>query len=243
MSLSYHETSMEVHSLENDSSENDRSEKYGSAKYASAIKGLKISGPDMITKAENPVDSLAVTDLSAITQAYFEIAHLKNMFRQGWLKREISENICESVAEHSFGVAMLSMLLLPQRPELDALKVIRFALIHDLGEVYAGDVTPHDGVPKVDKVKMEQVAVEQILGKLAAGQDLLAAWHDYESQATPEARFVKEVDRLELVMQTAIYQQSTGLDGTEFYRGVADVIKSSPVIEEFQALRAAFDPS
>lgn len=237
---------MEVNSLgidskEIDSSGIDSSEKYGSEKYASEIDGLKLKGPNMITKADNPIDSLTGTNLSAVTKAYFEIAHLKNMFRQGWLKREISQNICESVAEHSFGVAMLSMLLLPQRPELDALKVIRFALIHDLGEVYAGDVTPQDGVPKVDKVKMEQIAVEQILGKLTAGQDLLASWHDYESQATPEARFVKEVDRLELVMQTAIYQQSTDLDGTEFYRGVAEVIKSSPVIEEFEALRAVFD--
>ena len=237
---------MEVRILEivdsvKDRPEKNSSEKDGSGRYSSAVDGLKLKGPDMITKADNPIDSLAASDLSAITKAYFEIAHLKNMFRQGWLKREISQNICESVAEHSFGVAMLCMLLLPQRPELDALKVIRFALIHDLGEVYAGDITPHEGVPKADKVKMEQVAVEQILGKLTAGQDLLDSWHDYESQATAEAQFVKEVDRLELVMQTAIYQQSTDLDGTEFYRGVAGVIKSSPVLEEFQALRAAFD--
>nr|MBC8271481.1 HD domain-containing protein [Gammaproteobacteria bacterium] len=73
----------------------------------------------MITKAENPLDSLADVELSAISKAYFEIAHLKHMFRQGWLKREISQSICESVAEHSFGVAMLCLLLLPQRPELD----------------------------------------------------------------------------------------------------------------------------
>ena len=96
---------------------------------------MELTGPPMITKADNPLDSLAGVELSAISKAYFEIAHLKHMFRQGWLKREISQSICESVAEHSFGVAMLCLLLLPQRPELDALKVIRFALIHDLGEI------------------------------------------------------------------------------------------------------------
>jgi len=227
MLIKYHETSMEVFRLEKTSANTGR---------------LKIEGLDMVTKADNPLDLSKGMELSAITSAYFEIAHLKNMFRQGWLKREISESICESVAEHSFGVAMLCLLLLPQRPELDALKVIRFALIHDLGEVYAGDITPQDGVLKADKVKMEKAAVEQILGKLADGHELLASWHDYETQLSAEARFVKEVDRLELVLQTAIYQQSTDLDGAEFYRGVVDVIKSSPVLEEFQALRAAFDP-
>jgi len=219
-------TSLEMSSLEIEGSKSEN---------------LALQAPPMITKAANPIDSVAGLVLSDTASAYFEIAHLKNMFRQGWLKREISESICESVAEHSFGVAMLCLLLLPQRPELDALKVIRFALIHDLGEVYVGDITPQDGIPRADKMKMEQAAVEQILGKLTDGSELLASWHDYESQSSPEARFVKEVDRLELVMQTAIYQQSTDLDGTEFFQGVTDVIKTSPVLEEFQALRATFD--
>ena len=195
----------------------------------------------MITKADNPLDSLAGVELSAISKAYFEIAHLKHMFRQGWLKREISQSICESVAEHSFGVAMLCLLLLPQRPELDALKVIRFALIHDLGEVYVGDITPQDGVAKADKDKMEAAAVLQILGKLEHAEGLISSWHEYEVQQCAEAQFVKEIDRLELVFQTAIYQQNADLNGAEFYLGVSSVIKSSPMLEEFEALRAVFD--
>ncbi len=202
---------------------------------------VEFKSPPMITKADNPLDSLAGVELSAISKAYFEIAHLKNMFRQGWLKREISQSICESVAEHSFGVAMLCLLLLPQRPELDPLKVIRFALIHDLGEVYVGDITPHDGVSKADKDKMEAAAVLQILGKLEHAEGLIESWYEYEAQKCDEAQFVKEIDRLELVLQTAIYQQNTDLDGAEFYRGVTSVIKSSPMIEEFEALRAVFD--
>ena len=202
---------------------------------------LALQGPPMVTKAANPVDSLADIELSGVSRAYFEISHLKNMFRQGWLKREISEAVCESVAEHSFGVAMLCLMLLPQRPELDPLKVIRYALIHDLGEVYAGDITPHDGIAKADKVKMEEAGVLHILGKLTNGDGLISDWYDYESQENGEAQFVKEVDRLELILQTAIYQQTSELDGTEFFRGVArDVIKSSPVLEEFQALRSGF---
>ena len=54
---------------------------------------------------------------------------------------------------------------------------------------------------------------------------------------------MKEIDRLELVFQTAIYQQNADLNGAEFYRGVSSVIKSAPMLEEFEALRAVFDPA
>ena len=69
-------------------------------------------------------------------EMYFQIAHLKQVYRQGWLLRGISPEQCESVADHTFGVAILAMILATNHfPELDRTKLLQIALIHDLGEV------------------------------------------------------------------------------------------------------------
>ena len=57
--------------------------------------------------------------LSASVTAWFEILHLKQVFRKGWLERGLPPARCESVAEHSFGNAMLCLLLAQQAPRLE----------------------------------------------------------------------------------------------------------------------------
>jgi putative hydrolase of HD superfamily len=57
------------------------------------------------------------------------------------------------VAEHSFFVALLCLFLTDSYfPEADASKLVRMALLHDVGEARAGDITPHDGVSRGDSV-------------------------------------------------------------------------------------------
>lgn len=46
-----------------------------------------------------------------IVQVFFEIAQLKNLYRQGWLRNGVSERHCESVADHCFGVAMIGYVI------------------------------------------------------------------------------------------------------------------------------------
>ncbi|MCD4650524.1 MAG: HD domain-containing protein, partial [Candidatus Cloacimonetes bacterium] len=84
-----------------------------------------------------------LTTNSHILNTFSRIIELKQLYRQGWLHKGVAENACESVAEHSFGVAVLAMLLLPQLPRsLNASRVLSMALLHESGEVYAGDVVP-----------------------------------------------------------------------------------------------------
>jgi len=45
-----------------------------------------------------------------IVQLYYEFSQLKNLYRQGWLKRGVSEKDCETVAEHKLGVVFLGFL-------------------------------------------------------------------------------------------------------------------------------------
>jgi putative hydrolases of HD superfamily len=161
----------------------------------------------MQCKAEIPYPLLAGKAAPALVQAYFEFNHLKQLYRQGWLREGIDPAQCESVAEHTFGVAVLAYLLAESYfPELDSCRVLRIALLHDFGEIYAGDITPEAGVSPAEKEARERQAVQQVLGRLPRSQKYLALWEEYEAGSTPEARFVKQVDRLEMALQADVYE-------------------------------------
>lgn len=132
---------------------------------------------------------------------------LKRLFRQGWLKRGVEEAECESVADHSFGVAMLALLApLPGGHQLDRGRAALLALVHELGEVYAGDITPVDGVTKEEKAALERVSVERVLSGHPEADAISALWEEFETEASPEARFVRQLDRLEMGIQAAVYR-------------------------------------
>jgi len=170
------------------------------------------------------------------TTAWFEILHLKQVFRKGWLERGIAPARCETVAEHTFGNAMLCLLLAQSRSDLNLEQVLRLALIHDLGEVYVGDITPNDGVDRQQKISMERAAVVKILEPLANGAALISAWDEYESQTTPEARFVKEIDRLEFALQAAQYQAAELIDGEDLINNVGKQLRDQATLAPFSHL-------
>ena len=151
-------------------------------------------------------------------RAYFELSHLKQLYRQGWLKRGISTRRCESVADHSFATALLTYWLArAEFPELDAERVLQMALMHDLGEIYVGDLTPQDQINPQSKHEQERRAVNQIFDNLPGGNTYILIWEEFEAAISPEARFVRQIDRLEMALQACLYehQGETGLQ--EFF--------------------------
>ena len=79
-------------------------------------------------------------------------------------------------------------------------------LLHDIGEVYAGDIIPSDQDNKTDRHQLERSSPEKVLGKLPACQEYLELWLEFERGESPEARFVRQVDRLEMGLQARVYQ-------------------------------------
>lgn len=153
---------------------------------------------------------------------------LKGLPRAGWRRRGLTD--VESVAAHSWGVAWLVVALLP--PELDRARALTYAVLHDLPEVEVGDLTPHDGVSREDKAAREHAA----MARLTAGwaPHLRATWEAYEAQADPEARFVKQLDRLDMALQALAYAERSGRDLQEFVDSAAAHI-------EHPALRPLLD--
>lgn len=199
--------------------------------------GLSVREISMFEKAPMPVDLLDRTKSTPLIEVWYEIIQLKQLYRQGWIQRDIDPGSCETVAEHTFGNAMLSLMLLPRHPELDALRVLKMALVHDVGEAYVGDITPLDNVPAEEKKAREAAAIQKIFGKLPNGETLIAAWEEYEAQESEEAKFVKQIDRLEFAMQASVYEHQGKIDGEEFYAKVAAQMTSPDLQNEMAVLR------
>ncbi|TNF25420.1 MAG: HD domain-containing protein [Deltaproteobacteria bacterium] len=161
-----------------------------------------------------------------------EALGLKDVLREGWVRRGVDG--VESVAAHSWGVAWLVMALLP--PELDRGRALAYAVLHDLPEVHAGDIVPADGVSPEEKHRREVEGLRTLLAGSPRGPELLRTWEAYEAQADPEARFVRQLDRLDMALQAALYARSRGLDPREFWDSAAAVIEDPALAATLAAL-------
>lgn len=163
-----------------------------------------------------------------------EALGLKALPRTGWGRRGVPHP--ESVAAHSWGVAWLTLVLLP--PELDRERALTYAVLHDLAEVRTGDLTPHDGVSAATKHAREREVMQALCAGLPRGAAVLGAWDAYEAQDDPEARFVRQLDRLDMALQAVAYQASTPADLTEFLSSAAGVVRDPALVPLLDALRA-----
>lgn len=152
-----------------------------------------------------------------------ELLALKDLPRTGWARAGLPKP--ESVADHSWGVALLVLVLAPD--ELDLRRALGMALLHDLAEVRVGDLTPHDPVPLEERSLRERRAIGELLSGLpeARRDELISLWEAWELGQDPEARFVRACDKLDLGLQALTYEKR-GLEASEF----------------LESARAALDP-
>ena len=109
-------------------------------------------------------------------------------------------------------------------------------LLHDFGEIHAGDIVP-GRMSLQAKHELERSAVERVFSRLAKGKDYLAIWEEYEAGATPEARFMKEIDRLEMGLQASIYEQDGLADLSAFFDSTDQALATPKLREILAALR------
>ncbi|HET7036272.1 MAG TPA: HD domain-containing protein [Thermomicrobiaceae bacterium] len=169
-------------------------------------------------------------DWDAIIDLLGYAGALKRLPRGGWV--QIGVAAPESVADHSYRVALLTLLLASGDARLDLTRALILALVHDLPEAIAGDRTPFDealaaGVGDRDRdaliqgppafspaaARAKQAAEAAALRRITAGlpEPLAAligdAWQEYEADATPEARLVHQADKLEALLQGFEYRE------------------------------------
>ncbi|GFH30977.1 HD domain-containing protein [Haematococcus lacustris] len=155
--------------------------------------------------------------------------HPSNMTtkRTGWVIRGVSAP--ESIADHMYRMGMMS--LVASGSELDQARCVKMSIVHDVAEAIVGDITPHCKVSPEEKKRLEADAVAQIQSMLGldtrAAQEVSELWREYEAAASPEAQFVKDMDKIEMILQAYEYEGlQQGLNLQEFYDGTAGRFKT-----------------
>ncbi|XP_053695876.1 5'-deoxynucleotidase HDDC2 [Sabethes cyaneus] len=133
------------------------------------------------------------------------VGNLKHTKRTGWVLRNVKD--CESISGHMYRMGMMSFLL-DSSLELDRVRVMELAMIHDLAESIVGDITPYCGISREEKLLREFSAMSEIADLLGPCKDkLLELFNEYEEGKTDEAKFVKDLDRLDMVLQAFEYEK------------------------------------
>ena len=133
----------------------------------------------------------------------------------------------ESVAAHTYGVALTAMLLADECAArgagVDTERVLRIALLHDLQETRTGDMprTVADYYGKGVRRAAERAAFDDVMrGAGEARAALYAELHeDYESRASLEARLVKAADVIDLLAQALAFERAGSRGLGEFWEG------------------------
>jgi len=100
---------------------------------------------------------------------YLLATSLKYKIRSGWDETHwnVSKKRIESIAEHVYGTCILALSIDSEfETNLDINKVVKMLVIHELGEVVIGDITPFDNITPEEKMEKEHEAIKEVLGDL-----------------------------------------------------------------------------
>lgn len=128
------------------------------------------------------------------------INELNELKRSGWKMREVKSP--ESVAEHSYAIVLQGLLFSP--PHLNHNQIVNIALVHDIQEALAGDYTPFDKITPEEKNRIELKYAIQISKNLNCPK-MLESFLEYENCQTPEAKMIKDIDRVDAVLLAQYY--------------------------------------
>jgi len=186
-----------------------------------------------------------------------EVGKLKGKERRGWIVHQIKKP--ETTAEHIFHLAILAWVL-GKSKKLNSERVIKIALIHDLCEVYAPDLTPYDPLLPKDKKKirevlekwprftlalkikkekekhkMETAALNKLTGKLPQNlkMEMRSLWREFEEGLTKEGRFVQQADKIANFLQGLDFWKKYGKIQYKLWLRWIKEIVDDPVLLEF----------
>ena len=143
---------------------------------------------------------------------------LKTVRRSGWT----SEGERESVAEHTWRLCLMALVLYGRDQAVDLGRLLRICLVHDLGEAIGGDIPAPEQTGS--KSAKERDDLLELLAPLPAQAraDIVSLWDDYESGRSLEARLAKGLDKLETILQHTQGRNPAGFDyrfNLEYGRG------------------------
>lgn len=140
-------------------------------------------------------ESQRMEEIDQVLEFMVEIEKLKAVVRKS---RPVGLGRYENSAEHSWHVCLSALMLKDYANEpVDIVHVVKMLLIHDLGEIDAGDKIIYSS-ETVEQKSDEEDGVRRLLDMLpdGMGDEYLDLWREFEAGVTPESRFAKAVDRV-----------------------------------------------
>lgn len=190
-------------------------------------------------RVQRPVAG-AAPSAERILQTMLGLDPLADLPRTGWVLRGVRP--CESIADHSFGVAFLAMLFVDAiRAEggaIDGERTLRMALVHDAAEARTGDVPMPNKTPRMTEAlhELESTLVRELL---PPGQH--EVWADVEHGESLEARVVKAADKAQMMIKALAYERQKRGQLDEFWSNARNFDDRGVAVarELFAALAAA----
>ena len=150
-----------------------------------------------------------------------EVNKSKRIKRTGWLLEGIAAP--ESVAEHSFRLVVLAMVL-GEYLEVDSEKLVKMAIIHDLGETITGDLVVERGKTineeyKKRKEELEEKGIETLFKPFS--KKYKAIFHEMIARKTKEAQIFWQLDKLEMALQAKEYEEKQKKHLPEFFENAS----------------------
>lgn len=138
-------------------------------------------------------------------ESYKYFSKMKEILRAGWIVRNVENSFQENDAAHIMQMFALAMAYfrLDKNITLKQKQVYETILIHEIGEVLAGDI--REGTAGHDsKHDIEKQAVEKTFSNLTRGSYFIDLWNEFEERRTAEAQFVYQLDKIDPVLKAKV---------------------------------------
>lgn len=142
-----------------------------------------------------------------VIQFYVLTNKLKDLIRSGWEIWKVKKERLESVAEHIFGVQMLAIAMHSEYDyKIDLKKVLYMLAVHELEEIYIGDLTLFE-ISSEEKKRISHEAVNKVLENLLNKDEIDNLIKEFDERKTKEAQFAYQCDKLECDLQCKLYDE------------------------------------
>lgn len=168
-----------------------------------------------------PLQENTIEPLNALTFLLTTLQS-KKITRTGWTMMKVPNP--ESVAEHSFQLCVMAMTLADSLG-VDKEKLIKMAIIHDLGEIFTGDIVWVRGniidiQKRQKKEEVELDGIESIFAKLGSSKEYRSIFEEMTKRKSIESEIFWQLDKLEMGIQALDYEKKEQKDLTEFFVGI-----------------------
>ena len=142
-----------------------------------------------------------------VIEFYVLATKLKDIIRSGWKLWHISKERIESVAEHVYGTCILAIAIDSEyKININLNKVLKMLVIHELEEVFIGDLTPYDEGYD-NKIEQGHEAVKKVLNNLIKKNEYFDLINEFDNQSSIEGKFAYSCDKLEADLVAKLYEE------------------------------------